>query len=349
MALTRVPNSRSLAIVAPMSQAKVADTQFIDFLLATPLQATATEAQRTQPDSDNPAAHDAYTRLLYRLEPTSDALWIDAQPEVHRASGVMILDDSVLDKPYARKMDLVHHMWSGKHHRVVKGINLLTLLWSDGDRHVPCDYRIYDKPNDHKTKNDHFGDLLRVAQERGFSPECVLFDGWYSSLDNLKLLRTLGWHWLTRLKANRRVNPDRTGLRAVSECAIAATGTVVHLEGYGFIKVFRIVATDGTTEHWATSNLQMDEGERLRLADASWRIEEYHRGLKQVTHVEHCQCRNAAAQRGYIGLALRAFVVIERWCFRAGVNWLTAKWQIVREAVRGYRECPVYRMTPRAA
>lgn len=327
-----------------MSQPKVSEFQFIDFLIASPSQATATEAQRTQPDSTDPAAHDAYTRLLHRLEPDSDALWVEVQPDVCRTTGVLVLDDSVLDKPYARKMDLVHHMWSGKHHRVVKGIDLLTLLWTDGDRHLPCDYRLYDRPNDQKTKNDHFGDLLRVAQERGFAPECVLFDGWFSSLDNLKRLRTLGWNWLTRLKANRRVNPDRTGLRAVSACVITATGTVVHLEGYGFIKVFRIAAKDGTTEHWATSNLQMDEGERLRLADASWRIEEYHRGLKQVTNVERCQCRKAVAQRGHIGLALRAFLVVERWCFRTGVNWLSAKWQIVRAAVRAYRACPRYRM-----
>ena len=327
-----------------MSQPKVVDAQFIDFLIASPSQATATEAQRTQPDSTDPAAHDAYTRLLHRLEPTSEALWAEVQPDVRRTAGVLVLDDTVLDKPYARKMDLVHHMGSGKHHRVVKGIDLLTLLWTDGDRHLPCDYRIYDKPNDQKTKNDHFGDLLRVAQDRGFAPECVLFDGWYSSLENLKQLRTLGWHWLTRLKSNRRVNPDRTGLRAVSECVIVATGTVVHLEGYGLIKVFRIVAKDGTTEHGATSNLAMDELERLRLADASWRIEEYHRGLKQTTNVERCQCRVGVAQRGHIGLALRAFVVIERWCFRTGVNWLSAKWQIVQEAVRAYRLRPRYRM-----
>lgn len=327
-----------------MSQPKVTEFQFIDFLIASPSQATATEAQRTQPDSADPAAHDAYTRLLHRLEPDSDALWVEVQPDVRRTTGVLVLDDSVLDKPYARKMELVHHLWSGKHRRVVKGIDLLTLLWTDGDRHMPCDYRLYDKPNDQKTKNDHFGDLLRVASDRGFAPECVLFDGWYSSLDNLKQLRTLGWPWLTRLKANRRVNPDRTGLRAVSACVIAATGTVVHLEGYGFIKVFRIEAKDGTTEHWATSHLQMDELERLRLADASWRIEEYHRGLKQVTNVERCQCRKAVAQRGHIGLALRAFVVVERWCFRTGVNWLRAKWQIVRDAVRTYRACPLYRL-----
>lgn len=326
-----------------MSTPKVTATEFIDFLIATPAQATATEAERTQPETADPAAHDAYTRLLHRLEPDSEALWIEVQPEVCRTSGVLVLDDSVLDKPYARKMDLVHHMWSGKQQRVVQGIDLLTLLWTDGDRHLPCDYRIYDKPNDGLSKNDHFGDLLRVAHERGFTPECVLFDGWYSSLENLKRLQTLGWKWLTRLKSNRRVNPDRTGLRAVSVCDIAATGTVVHLEGYGLIKVFRIVAKDGTTAHWATSDLELDELDRLRLADASWRIEEYHRGLKQVTNVERCQCRKGVAQRGHIGLALRAFLVIERWCFHTGMNWLSAKWAIVRDAVRAYRTHPHYR------
>jgi hypothetical protein len=39
----------------------------------------------------------------------------------------LILDDSTLDKPYARKMALVTRHWSGKHRRVVQGINLITL------------------------------------------------------------------------------------------------------------------------------------------------------------------------------------------------------------------------------
>ena len=327
-----------------MSQAKVSPSEFIDYLIASPRQGTATEAARTQPDSDDPAAHDAYTRLLHRLEPDTEALGVEIRADVRRATGVLVLDDTVLDKPYARKMALVHRMWSGKHHAVVRGINLRTVLWTDGDRHLPCDYRVYDTPNDRKTKNDHFRDLVRVAKERGFAPACVLFDGWYSGLENRKQLRALGWRWLTRLEANRRVNPDRTGLRGVGACVIAATGTVVHLEGYGFIRVFRIEATDGTTEHGATSNLEMGDGDRLRRADASWRIEEYHRGLKHVTNVVRCQCRKAVAQRGHIGLALRAFVVVEKWCFRTGINWLTAKWQIVRDAIRGYRANPIYRI-----
>ena len=156
-------------------------------------------------------------------------------------------------------------MGSGKHKSVVAGINLVTLLWpnhghEDGDKAVPCDYRIYDKANDGLSKNDHFRAMLAVAKERGVQPECVLprsmgRGGWYASVDNLKALRTLGWPWLTRLPANRNVNLDRQGLKAVRDAAIDAAGTVVHLQKYGLIRVFKIASTDGAIAYWATSDL----------------------------------------------------------------------------------------------
>jgi hypothetical protein len=109
----------------------------------------------------------------------------------------------------------------------------------------------------------------------------VVFDGWYSSLDNLKLIRSYGWIWLTRLKRNRHVNPDNMENRPLSETDILPTGTVVHLKGYGFVKVFKLVTPDGDIDYWATNDLNLRELQRLQLAEFAWAIEEYHRGLKQ--------------------------------------------------------------------
>jgi putative transposase len=95
------------------------------------------------------------------VPPDTAALWEEAKELIQPRKGVISLDDTTLDKPYAKKIELVHRHWSGKHHRVVRGINLLTLLWTDGDRRVPCDFRVYDKPNDQKTKNDHFQALIQ--------------------------------------------------------------------------------------------------------------------------------------------------------------------------------------------
>lgn len=120
-----------------MNPAKVREENYIDFLIATPKVCSATEAARVQPEASDAPAHDAFTRLLHRLEPDAAILWQEAAPQVERESGVLVLDDSTLDKPYAQKMELVQRHWSGKHHAVVEGINLITLLWTDGDRHVP--------------------------------------------------------------------------------------------------------------------------------------------------------------------------------------------------------------------
>jgi putative transposase len=53
------------------------------------------------------------------------------------------------------------------------------------------------------------------------------------------------------------------------------------LKGYGFVKVFRRVSKDGDEEHWATDLIDMEEPDRKELAQKSWKIEEYHRGIKQ--------------------------------------------------------------------
>jgi putative transposase len=326
-----------------MRPPKVRPDDYIDFLIATPRAYSATEAARVQPDRPGPPAHDAFTRLLTRLEPDPDTLWVEAQPQVDRADGVLVVDDSTLDKPYSTAIELVSRHWSGKHHAVVRGINLVSLVWTNGDRHIPCDYRIYDKA-DARTKNDHFADMIRVAYARGFRPRCVLFDGWYGSLENLKLIRSCGWVWLTRLKSNRLVNRDRQGTRALKDTAIAATGTAVWLPGYGLVRVFGIAAPDGSTTYWATNDPGMTDLTRTQLAEFSWAVEHYHRGIKQCTGIERCQCHSAKAQRNHVGLALRAFLRLEIHCFARGVSWIEAKTAITRDAVRAYLARPRFRL-----
>lgn len=333
-----------------MNSPKVNAEEYIQFLVASPVAVSGTEAARVH--AGPLVAHDAYTRLLHRLEPDAATLWQEAQGLVAPTRGVLVLDDTTLDKPYARHVGLVTRHWSGKHHAVVQGINLLTLLWSDGQALVPVDYRLYDKATDELTKNDHFQHLLRTAQQRGFAPRCVLFDGWYASLANLKQVRACGWPWLTRLKRNRRVNPDGQGLRPLQDCALAEGGQRVWLQGYGFVRVFRFAAPDGGTEgaeYWASSDPDLAEAQRAPLAALAWGIEQYHRGLKQCCGVEKAQVRAAKAQRNHIGCALRAFLRLETQRMRTGRSWYEAKKQLLREAIRTYLANPTYILHPATA
>lgn len=332
-----------------MNPPKVTDEDYINFIIATPRDVTATEAERVQPESKDAPAHDAFTRLLSRLEPDADSLWLEAKTQIDLNSGILVLDDSTLEKPFSKFNALVYRHWSGKQKQVVSGINLITLVWTDAVRVVPVDYRIFNKDRDGKTKNDHFAEMLLEAFERGFKPALVCFDSWYSSIENLKLCRALSWHFLTRLKSNRQIRVGSGKLQAVSEAGLAGgDGTVVWLKGFGEIKVFRVRATDGTSEYWATSLDRMTETERERQALSAWRIEMYHRALKQQCLIERAQCRRFRPVLNHIGLCIRAFVRLESHCYREKISWMEAKTSIIRDAVRAYLANPRYSLSPTA-
>jgi putative transposase len=330
-----------------MNPPKCDEMDYINFLIAAQKVFSSVEASRTHPDEEAPA-HDAYTRLLKRLPPDSEMLWQEVEPLVERKVGVLVIDDTTLDKPYASKMALVTKHWSGKHGRVVKGINLISLVWTSNACRLPCDFRIYNKAQDGLTKNDHFREMVQQAAEHGFEPELVAFDSWYSGLPNLKQLRALQWHWLTQLKSNREVSIDRTGNRPISKILIPVQGRLVHLKGYGWIKVFRTVGTNGDAEYWATSKLEMTIKEAAFYALDAWQVEIYHRGLKQFTGVEQAQYRLEISQRNHIGLAIRAFVRLEIHRLHSGISWFEAKTSIIRSAMRQYLTHPTITLQPTA-
>ncbi len=333
-----------------MNPPKCDEMDYINFLIAAQQVFSHVEAARTHPAEaeEQASAHDAYTRLLKRLPPDSEMLWREVEPLVDREQGVLVFDDTTLDKPYASQIALVTRHWSGKHGRVVQGINLISMVWTDRECCLPCDFRLYDKAQDGLTKNDHFQHMVQQAAERGFQPELTVFDSWYSGLPNLKLLRSLGWHWLTQLKSNREVSLDRSGNRAIREILIPPQGCLVHLKGYGWIKVFRTVGTNGDAEYWATSRLEMTIEEAAFFALDAWQIEVYHRGLKQFTGVERAQCRLEVSQRNHIGLAIRAFVRLEVHRLHSGISWFEAKTSIIRSAIRQYLAHPSITLQPTA-
>ena len=334
-----------------MNAPRCSDHDYIAFLLAAQRVFSCTEAARCQPEAPAAPAHDAFTRLLTRVPPDTAALWDEARHLVRPQEGLLVLDDTTLDKPYARRIDLVTRHWSGKHRRVVSGINLQTLVWTGpglGEVRcvIPCDVRLYQAGG--PTKNEQFREVLAVASERGFRPACVLFDEWYSGLDNLKAVRGHGWAFLTRLRSNRTVDPDRTGQVQVSTVEIGAGGREVYLKGFGLVRVFRTEPRDGHAEYWVTNHLAMTDEERSVLSHEAWGIEAYHRSLKQYCGVERSQVRSGTGQGNHILLSVRAFLRLEVHRVQTGVSHFEAKARIVRGALRAFLADPVLARLPTA-
>lgn len=109
---------------------------YIGFLMSEPKSATCTRLSEVMNIS-----HDSVNRFLLRESYEPQDLFNEARKLLNLIGGTLNVDDSTLDKPYSQQMELVTHVWSGKHHRVVKGLNLITLYYTDPQgRSLPVNY-----------------------------------------------------------------------------------------------------------------------------------------------------------------------------------------------------------------
>ena len=106
--------------------------------------------------------------------------------------------------------------------------------------------------------------------------------------------------------------------------------------------MFRLIHSDGETEHWATDILDASESDRKSFKDLGWNIEEYHRGIKQCCGIERCQGRKEVVQRGHIFLSLLAFLRRESHRLNTGISWYESKRAIQRSATTRFIAQPAF-------
>jgi len=277
-------------------------------------------------------SHDSVSRWLKSKAFRPADLWELSEPLIDKKRPcLLIADDTVLDKSRSEKRELVHYQYSGNKHAVIAGIGLVNLLWHDLEtkESLPVDYRVYDKDTDGKTKNTHFCELLSSAKRRGLEPEAVVMDTWYSSLDNLKAIRSHGWIWITPLRKNRIVNKNS----ALESLIIPKEGLCVHLRGYGWVTVFKFVAKNGRIDYVATNKTEPTRDYVETIMKERWSIEVYHRELKQTCGLERCQVRTGRAQRNHIFLALSAWVSRYKRRLTEQYSFYQQQWDVIKTAI----------------
>ena len=269
-------------------------------------------------------SHDSVNRFLYREDYTALDLFNEAKQSLDLNGGVLSVDDSVLDKPYAQYINYVSYFWSGKHHATVKGINLITMYYTDPKGlHLPVNFRIYDK-SDNKTKNDYFLEMLEELIRWGLHPAAVTGDNWYSSVNNLKTVRNHELGLLFAVESNRLVSEVKGTWTQVQHLDVPEEGVVVWLKGFGQVKVFRTHLKDQKRHYivhlpsqtGCKTSLgklrQFHADDFTRWHDDHWKIEQYHRAIKQVCHIERFQVRGKVAIKNHFFVAIYGFVQLQK-------------------------------------
>ncbi|MFZ3166527.1 MAG: transposase [Candidatus Methanoperedens sp.] len=215
---------------------------------------------------------------------------------------------------------------------------VVNLLWTSEDKFIPIDYRVYRKESDDKTKNDHFQDMLKRAKDRGFSPLYILIDSWYSSISNLKHIRKFSWNFICSLKSNRKINVIQGNYIPVADLDLPEKQVrKVWLKEFGFILVCKIVDKNGDITYLATNDLTLQDYDNfVNHFQQRWKIEEFHRGIKQTTGIEKCYSTLASSQKTYIFASFVAFIKLEIRRLKENISWYEQKATINRCAVNKY-------------
>lgn len=282
--------------------------------------------------------HDAITNWLATSRFNTSEIWNQAKPIVKLQSGYLIVDDSVLDKRYSRENELVKLQYSGNEHGLVKGIDLVNFLWTDGEKIIPVDYRIYHPDSDGLDKNDHFQEMFKRAVKRGFSSQYILMDSWYGSVKNFKLIRAQNWHFISNLKSNRKVSVTKGEYVSIQDLPLANKQVRrVWLKEFGSVLVCKLVARNGDVTYLVTSDLRLTDYQKfIKHFGYRWKIEEFHRGIKQTTGIEKCYAITSPSQKTHIFSAFMAFFKLERRRITDGVSWYEQKLSVTRMAMKNY-------------
>ena len=293
--------------------------QYVEYLVSTPKNCTCTYLAEHLED----VSHDVVNDFLHQKRFLPRELWkLVKERIVNSKEAFLLVDDSVQDKRYSRFIELVRAQYSGTEHRVIKGIGVVNLGHSAGKAadFYPIDYRVYAPDIDGKTKNDHFAEMfVNALDHKHLQARTILFDGWYASAENLKLIHRRKRIFFTTLKSNRLVSLSKAqGYIHLEEVEWTserhAHGVLVKLKEVPFqVRLFKLVAPDGDID-WIITN-DLDDTVTTQVAedssDVRWQVEELHRGIKQLTGSEKCQCRAARAQRKHLACCYHAWVSLK--------------------------------------
>jgi hypothetical protein len=141
------------------------------------------------------------------------------------------IDDLIVEKPHSEESGVIGYYFDHTKGRSVKGINIVDAAYIAPTARVPLDFVVVKKlgykvdlqgkpfRQQTKTKHEILEDILRFAVHNdvpfllvrqhlaGYSGfKTVLFDVWYGSADNMRLVKLdLGKEFITPLKGNRKV------------------------------------------------------------------------------------------------------------------------------------------------
>jgi IS4 transposase len=332
---------------------------YSDYLISSFGQTTATGLSALL---DGQISHDRIRRFLAGSVRTSADLWQRVKPAVRavqRDDGVLILDDSISEKPYTDENDIICWHYDHSTERMVKGVNFITALYHSQTVSLPVgitliaktEYYIDKKDGKQKRrspveKNVYFREMVQQAVRNQILFRYVLNDSWYASAENMCFIKlTVEKEFVMPLKSNRKIAlsaADKKQGRYVQLGTLDLkphTVQAIYLEGVEFplLLVKQVfVNEDGSTGvlYLVTSDTSLTWNDITTIYRKRWNVEPYHKSLKQNASLERSPTHTVTTQTNHFFAALDGYIKLERLKVKTKLNHFALRAKLYAQALR---------------
>src|SRR3989338_3779017 len=219
--------------------------------------------------------------------------------------GYLIVDDTTINKEYARVIEFCHWLWSTNGSRYIFGYNIVVLMWSNGVITVPLKWAFYKKESDKKNQVTKI-ELALLLLEYAKKDLCVatteiMFDSFYSAQSCLKRCEEYEWRYYTKVKSNRLLNgkPSKKHHRNPywEEVGMLSCNLKARVIRHG-------------KRYFLTNDFTKSKTEVIASYDARWKIEEVFRMLHDQLGLDECASHSFLAQSTHTAFAMTAYTIL---------------------------------------
>lgn len=305
-------------------------------------------------------SHDKVTRFLNGDKLGSKELWEYIKSAVRhneKQGGALILDDSIEEKPYTDENEIMCWHYSHAKDRHVKGVNILSCLVQYGDISLPIGYKLVHKDvrfsdietkkvkrKSSVTKNEYFRELLAYATVNNVLFDWVLADNWFGAKDNLQYINDeIKKKFIIGIKANRTVALSKNDkikgrFTKVSKLNLQDGRAIeVWIKGIDFpVQLIKKVFTneDGSIGvlYLVSNDLSHDADYLYLIYQKRWKIEVYHKSIKQNASLALSPTKRVISQSNHIFSSLIAFCKLELLKVKTATNHFAMKYRLLLKA-----------------
>jgi hypothetical protein len=331
---------------------------YSDYLIASFSKVTATGLSNLL---NGEISHDQVTRFLSQEQKTAKDLWLMVKPfikKIQSEKGVLIIDDSIEEKPFTDENDIICWHYDHSKQANVKGINFVTCLYQNKDISLPIGFELVkktekyldkktnkEKRRSNKTKNQMALEMIKTAVKNQVKFKYVLFDAWFSSVDNIRVIKqTHKKEVICPIKQNRKVALSYADKRAGNWKAVSTleidnqTELEIYLEGLEFpVKLIKQIFTDEDEIigqlYLISSDTTLSIAEITTIYQRRWNVEVYHKSLKQNVSLEQSPTQTERTQTNHFFAALCGYIKLEMLKVETKTNHFAMKTKLYVKAL----------------